>query len=150
MDTKNFQSDFQLVGSRITEFSINNSYYRMTTENSGSKKISLDRKISEMYVDGDYICGLLEVSVEVYIKDNNEDVQNENQYNISLKMEGAFRASSQMPEEDFEKMLDINGCAALYSIARGFIMNTASQTMIEGQIILPLLNFFDISQSDNE
>lgn len=148
MNTEKFQSDFQLIGSRITEFSINNSYYRMTTENSNSKKISLDRKVSEMYTDDDYICGLLEVSIEVYIKDNNEDVQDENQYSILLKMEGAFRASNQMSEENFEKMLDVNGCAALYSIARAFIMNTASQTMIEGQIILPLLNFFDISQSD--
>ena len=153
METKKYESGFQLIGTSIKEFSIKNSYYRMNSENSKNKSIKLGRRITELNSEDNKLYGLLEVTLEVYIADNdniNDDYDDAdyNQYHISLKMEGAFSADSQISENDFKRMIDVNGCAAIYSIARAFIINTTAQTMLEGQIVLPLLNFFDIPSSN--
>lgn len=43
-------------------------------------------------------------------------------------------------ESNFKDMLKINGITSLYSIARGFIQSTTSQTLTSGSVLLPMFN----------
>lgn len=85
------------------------------------------------------------INVHVENKNNSED-----NYTFKMTIEGCFSVEKSFPVEQFKEMLRINGSAALYSIARGFIMGVSAQTMFSGQIVLPLLNFTDMPNQSTE
>lgn len=67
-----------------------------------------------------------------------------------MSIEGCFTAPDEIGEELFKKMLQINGITSLYSIARGFIQSTTSQTLMTGNVLLPMFNVAQYSRDLNE
>ena len=67
-----------------------------------------------------------------------------------MSIEGCFNASSEFGEENFKNMLELNGIASLYSIARGFVQSTSSQTLLAGSVLLPLINVIEYSRNVNK
>ena len=63
---------------------------------------------------------------------------------VKIYIQGCFTDSADISESSFREMLGLNGCAALYSIARAQIINLTSQAMNGGQLILPMINFFEM------
>lgn len=63
------------------------------------------------------------------------------QFNVDMTMQGTCIAPRSMSDESFGRMLGINGCSAIYSVARGIVSSTSAQMLMGGSIILPLVNF---------
>lgn len=151
MNANEYASSFQFLGSRIIEFSIKNSYYNFNFDSSANKTIKFDKNIVDISEKEKGLFGIVNIYINVLISDNKEenDSQNE-QCDIKLLMEGCFKAPAEMTEEEFKEMIETSGAASLYSIARGFIISTTAQSSLGGQVIIPLLNFFEIPKSDAE
>ena len=144
MDANTYQSAFKFIGSRITDLSINHTYFNMESSNSESKSFNLNHKVLDIYEKSGILYGTIQLQLKIDIHNKAKDESDPNyQYDLKLCIEGCF-SSKGMPQEQFKEMLQINGSAALYSIIRGFVMCTTSQTMLGGQIVLPLLNFTDM------
>lgn len=151
MNANEYASSFQFLGSRIIEFSIKNSYYSFNLDSSVNKAINFEKNIVDISKNEEELFGIVNIYINVSVSNSNEETDNQNeQCDIKLSMEGCFKAPVKMPEEEFKEMLETSGAASLYSIARGFIISTTAQSSLGGQVIIPLLNFFEIPKSDAE
>ena len=111
-------------------------------------KASLDvthKVLSIEVVENDNkISGIIEVNIKASLSSGKQ------KYVISLSIEGCFEAPSDVGEEDFRTMLQVNGITSLYSIARGFVQSTTSQTLIAGNVLLPMFNVAAYSKDLDE
>ena len=141
-------SSFNFLGSRITHLDFDSSIFRFE-DRVFTKKIGYKIEIKEVGNDGDhhhYGEVVLTIEVDLEGKDNAQG----NNATIHLAIEGGFHAPDEMDIEEFKKMLQINGAAALYSIARSYLISVTSQSFVYGDIVLPLVNFFPNSASEEE
>lgn len=142
MDTKKQESPFQFMGSRVLELHINNSYVTFDPSSDDCKSVDITHQISDIIEHEKMLLGSVQLEVNVSIS-NSIDKENlsSKELILNMKIEGGFSATEEISKDEFEKMLHINGVAALYSIARGLIISITSQTLTSGQVVLPLLNF---------
>ena len=68
---------------------------------------------------------------------------------IVLVIEGTFSSPSTIPDQEFLMLLNVNGGAALYSIARAKVETISSLTYAEGKIVLPMVNILQFYQERN-
>lgn len=138
MNTEKIQSEFQIVGSRIVKFNLKNDFALLERD---TKKRLADAsyELGSITEFEDKIFGI----VNLYIK---VDAKNKLKQKLSLNLiiEGCFTVSKGTEIEKFKNMLGINGCTALYSIARSFIISVTSQALAGGEIILPMINTFKL------
>lgn len=147
MNATAYKSPFEFVGSRIEKVKIDHTYFSMDNDNSKSREFELHTKIGDVFEHEEKLFGNVNLRVDVNVQDeNNSDVS----YVFNLTIDGCFSIDKDVPKDQFKEMLRINGSAALYSIARGFIMGVSAQTMLSGQITLPLLNFTDMPKESLE
>lgn len=143
--TKNYISAFQYLGSRITDVKIKNDFIELGNSNNIKKSIDVSHEIIsiEEINNGESLSGVIKVNIKVIEKIDNH------KYNVTMSIEGCFAAPVEIGEDTFKKMLQINGITSLYSIARGFIQSTTSQTLISGNILLPMFNVAEYSKDLN-
>ena len=143
---QNYMSAFQYAGSRITNLRIKNDFIDLIESNNVKKSIDVSHEILSINKinDGKVFLGVINVNIKVNAK------KEKKKYNVSMSIEGAFTAPVEIGEELFENMLQINGITSLYSIARGFIQSTTSQTLMTGNVLLPMFNVAQYSRDLNE
>ena len=147
MNANAHKSHFEFIGSRIVNVEINHTYIAMDINNSKSREFELHHEIGEIFDNGEKQFGNIKLMVDVHVENKNNS---EDYYTFKMTIEGCFSIEKSFPVEQFKEMLRINGSAALYSIARGFILGVSAQTMFNGQIVLPLLNFTDMPNQSTE
>ena len=142
----NYMSAFQYIGSRITSLKIKNDFVDLFDSNEVKKSIDVSHEILsiEKVNEGKSLLGIINLNIKVNTKKDKQ------KYNISMSIEGCFTAPDEIGEELFKKMLQINGITSLYSIARGFIQSTTSQTLMMGNVLLPMFNVAQYSRDLNE
>ena len=143
---QNYMSAFQYAGSRITNLRIKNDFIDLIESNNVKKSIDVSHEILSINKinDGKVFLGVINVNIKVTAK------KEKKKYNVSMSIEGAFTAPVEIGEELFENMLQINGITSLYSVARGFIQSTTSQTLMSGNVLLPMFNVAQYSKDLNE
>ena len=143
MDVNKMKSPFRFMASHILELHIDNTYIKLDDSPNNHKYVDVSHEIPEIVEQDDGWIGLVELTIKVNISEDNDSADDmpPSKYALDMRIEGGFTAGKDMPKDDFEQMLHVNGTAALYSIARGFIISTSSQTLVGGQVVLPLLNF---------
>lgn len=131
-----YLSDFQIIGTSIKNFKIKNDFIAISNDNKFKRKIDLSHAIPSINVinDGKTYSGIILLNIKVSLSSSKK------KYIVDLCIEGCFNAPSEMGEESFKNMLRVNGITSLYSIARGFIQSTTSQTLLSGSILLPMFN----------
>lgn len=144
--SKSLQSPFQLVATQILEYKIENSFLTIPDDVEISTECEYDTKLLDGAPEDNVLSGLvfLEVKVIVNSSDNNT-------LKATLKMAGGFGQKGD-DKEAFTKMLEINGCASLYSYARSYLsQNIALATSTGGkQIIIPLINVFKLKEKKDK
>ncbi|MDD6311996.1 MAG: hypothetical protein PUB08_00790 [Firmicutes bacterium] len=134
---KSYQSPFQFIGSSVKSLRIKNDFLDLPKDGAkGSldvshKVVSVNTKSDDK---GGYTSGVIELHI---VASNTVDKK---KYTVDLLMDGCFAVFEQMEVNDFRKMLVVNGVTALYSIARGFIISVSSQTLMSGNVTLPMFN----------
>lgn len=137
MDVKKVESQFQLLSSLIVSLNVNNTFLIYDERKPGDKKIDVSYEIkhTESLCEQNRQYGVLDLIIEL------SSAIEDDQYNLSAVIRGFFNAPLEMSQENFIEMLKINGCAALYSVARGIIGCISSQTFSMGNIVMPMVNF---------
>lgn len=141
-----YLSDFQIIGSTIKSIKIKNDFYTMNNGKNVKRKIDISHLIGDVETmeGGEILSGTVILNIKVAISENKK------KYNLEMSIEGCFSAPSQMGDEIFKNMLEVNGITALYSIARGFVQSTSSQTLLTGSVLLPMINVVAYSRDLRE
>lgn len=141
-----FLSAFQIVGSTIKSVKIRNDLLTLNNNNNVKRKIDISHLLGniELLDDGKTLSGTIILNIKVNISENKK------KYILEMSIEGCFNAPSEIGEETFKKMLEVNGITSLYSIARGFVQSTSSQTVLSGNVLLPMINVVAYSKSLND
>lgn len=141
-----YLSAFEYIGSRITNFRIKNDFIDLIDSEKVKKSIDVSHEILnvETFNEGKTFSGVINVNIKVSEKID------KHKYNVTMSIEGCFTAPVKIGEDVFKKMLQINGITSLYSIARGFIQSTTSQTLMSGNILLPMFNVAEYSKDLND
>lgn len=141
-----YLAPFQYLGSRISNCKIRNDF--LVIDNSKELKAALDVTHNVLSVEAveneNVISGIIEVNIKASLSSGKQ------KYVISLSIEGCFKSPLDIGEDTFRAMLQINGITSLYSIARGFVQSTTSQTLISGNVLLPMFNVAAYSKDLNE
>ena len=145
MNVNSIKSEFQFIGSSINRLAISNDFVVFPDASTLDKNIDVSYDILEISKDEDNVWGTIDLYIECTISDCNSN-QNEtnNVCTISLSINGCFIDNTSLDESTFKKMLSVNGCAALYSIARSFVMSVSSQLSVNCNITLPMINTFKL------
>lgn len=133
-------SPFTFIASRITHLDFDSNIF-IFDENKFDKKFGCSAEVHDLRNSDGKRYGEVVLKVQVEL-DNKQPDPDSKKGSIHLTIEGGFSAPEDMAEEEFSTMLKVNGSAALYSIARAYLISVTSQSFVRGQITLPLVNFF--------
>lgn len=151
MNVNNVISEFQFIGSSINRLSVSNDFVVFPDSSTLDKNIDVSYDILEISKDDDNIWGTIDLYIECNISDcNSNENETDNVCAISLSINGCFTDNSSLDENTFKKRLSVNGCAALYSIARSFIMSVSSQLSVNCNITLPMINTFKLVEKSED
>lgn len=111
----------------------------MMTKISASTKrtFGLDIKCSQPIIKENKKYGKLLMLIDISLEQNEME---ESTDKFQIVIEGVFSSSPAIDDEKFMELLNINGGAALYSIARAKIEAISSLIYNEGKILLPMIN----------
>ena len=148
MNTDNIKSNFQFIGNSITSLNIHNDFVALP-ESDVSKRVDVSYDIQNAGEDEDGIWGMVNLYVDCSLVAESEDETDKPKaYSVRLVLNGCFTDNKDVPFEEFEKMLKINGFAALYSVARSIIISISAQSVVSGSIVLPMINVFKLHKKD--
>ena len=143
-----YLSDFTIIGNSIRKLKIRNDFVVLPDNKDTKRKIDVSHRIESIDITEEELSGILTLNVKVTISSGKD------KFVVDLSIEGCFIAPLEMGEETFTDMLQLNGLTSLYSIARGFVQSTTSQTLISGSILLPMFNVAayskDLDANDSE
>ena len=144
MNTKNVEASFQLVSTFVSELSVKNSFFSYDERIPGDKKIDVAYSIPREPITKDgKIVGTLSLQIRVMSKIE-EDL-----LHLELVLNGCFTDEGS-DAEAFKNLLRLNGCVALYSIARATVNSVSSQLFSVGNIVLPMVNFIKFRQMEED
>ena len=143
MDIKQFESTFQFIGSSITNLKSSNGIRTIRDESSLTHEIDTSYEITHCDEIEDDFVGILVLNITIKLK---EQKTKGKRLLINVQIEGVFKANKALGKDGFVNMLRINGTASLFSIARAFIMSLTSQMLLDGKVVIPLVNFYQMEE----
>ena len=146
MDSKNISSPFQLLQNNVLEFTFSNNETICLDNEDVQRVCNTEYNIVKVEKSNSSHLGAIELTIEAkrLIKKNNCG------FSLKLCINGIFSAPLDMPEEIFCRMLELNGIAALYSIARGKISSLASLCYPSEPVIIPMINVNKLVKQKNK
>jgi hypothetical protein len=144
MNIENVKATLQMVGSRIVSLDIKNMFVFLENTDKGIERaIDVSYEVGDPFEseggNGELMC-LIRLNIEIKIK---KEIQ---EANITLVTEGGF-ASNTHNKEELKEMTAVNGAAAIYSVARGTIASITGQMCEGGQVLIPMLNIYEMNKS---
>jgi hypothetical protein len=133
MELNKITSDLTYLGNTIKEIKVNNHFVSLGDD--VTKEIGFDYGVSNIETYDDGRMGRIQMSISVFL--SSEKVEKDE---FSLLLEGAFSVPQSVTEDDFIRLLSLNGAAALYSIGRGKIETISALTFLNGKLNLPMVN----------
>lgn len=144
---ENIVSDFQILGTNIKTLNLTNDFIYFQDNNEDiDRKVGINYEILDIHQSHDKLIGTLLFMIDLDITDKSRE--DHNQIHLSLEIEGGFY-SSNLDQNVFKQMIEINGVASLFSIARSFILSVTSQAIPGSQIVIPMINVTKIKKSKN-
>jgi preprotein translocase subunit SecB len=146
MEINKILSQFQLLATSIRNFSFENDFVVYHDDESIEKELDVFYEINDITSDEEekLLIGTISLYIDAVIKNENEQMK------INLVIQGGFKSTVNDEDEsltEFRKLLSLNGCATLYSLARSIIVSFTSQSCLGGNILLPMINVFKLKES---
>ncbi len=148
MDVKNFQSKFQLVANSISHLEIKNDFINLDESQDLVKQFGLKPIQEHIETHEHYKSAGLKLNVCVKIQEKVEEQPKT--FSADFTVDGVFVTDVATSDAEFKEKLLINGSAALFSIARGFLTNVSAQVLVDGKVVLPLVNFMEFAKGDKK
>lgn len=140
MDAKNIKSGFQLLATSIKTIDFINNFTYFTESEEIERNFDVTYEVDDISYDDDEntIMGTISLNVIAIVKNKESEMK------FNLIIQGCFISEEDIKAEDFRNMLELNGCATLYSIARAIVLNISSQACYGAHILLPMINLFKL------
>lgn len=146
MDINECLSNFQFIGSSVRHLEVNNNHVYISEEEWKQiiPNIDVNYSIEDISIDEESksLFGIINLNLMLSIESS------EKKTSVSLVLQGCF-SDKPSNKENFKQLLSLNGCTALYSIARSIVASTLSQCVSGHQIILPMINVFKMVGENN-
>ena len=144
LDMKKHLSGFQIIGHVTKSIKLKNDFIGFEDDAKLNRSIQADYTVSDLYTNEDDSCiiGSILLHVKCEVKESAKK-----KLVCETVTEGLFTAPKDIGQEQFEKMLGLNGCSTLYSITRALIVSLTSQSLGYGKVVLPMINFFKLNES---
>lgn len=143
MDIDTIVSPFQLVGTKVVKFRMTNDY--VTLANNPHIKCDASYSVDNVEKQDNIYMGIMKLNIKAVTKGPAKA-----KMSCNITIEGCFACPEEIGEDSFIKMLGINGCASLFSIARAFICSTTALATSGGHLILPMINTFKLVDAETE
>lgn len=144
MNLNQVVANLDIVSSSIHRLNVSSQMFKISDSN--QKEFGLDIKCSKPTIIDGVKFGKLLMQIQVSVLP--EQIEFSPDF-FELVIEGVFSANTELPDEEFMTLLNINGGAALYSIARSKIETISSLTYAEGKILLPMINIVQYYQEQS-
>ena len=144
MNLNQVTANLDFVTSSIHSLNVNSKMLRIS--NANKREFGLDIKCSKPSTTDNIKYGKLLMHVDVSVMHENADLAPDT---FDLVIEGVFSSPADISDDEFMSLLNINGGAALYSIARAKIETISSLTYSDGKILLPMINIIQYYQERN-
>ena len=145
MELNKIIADLDFVSATVHNIEMTNNSSELLE--SSKRSFSLDIKYNEPIVQDDKKYGGLLLEVNISVTHEDPEVSEDS---IKLIMEGLFSSPSTIDDDKFLELLNINGGAALYSIARAKIEAISGLVYNEGKLLLPMINMVQYYQEKNK
>ncbi len=142
MDFNKISADLDFIASVVHNIEMNANMVAITSAT--KQTFDLDIKCTNPVIENESKFGKLLMQINVKLQDENELPDT-----LTMVLEGVFSADENMDDDKFMELLNINGGAVLFSIARSKIEVISSLTYIEGKITLPMVNIIQYFQERN-
>jgi len=130
-------SPFTFIGSRIKKLTYTNPFINLPAD--AKYMLDADYSVDEMTVNENRPRGIITLSLKVKISYKRKAGS------LNLELEGCFDLEDESVDEDaFERMLQINGVAMLYSIGRSILQTITSQSYLGESVALPMINVISL------
>lgn len=148
MNIQNAIADLQLVGTSVRKINLENTFTFYSDTDAVQKRFDLNYHVGNISKEEDCFWGCVILNLVINISDNEEKEDTKpKSLSFEIEIEGCFTYGGD-DEPDFREMLEINGTASVYSIARSMVTTITSQTFNGDKVVLPMLNFFDLANSN--
>lgn len=144
MNLNQVTANLDFIASVVHILNVNCKMFKITDAN--KKEFSLDIKCSKPTIGENAKLGKLLMQINVSVMQENADLEPDT---FELVLEGAFSSPVSLSDDEFMGLLNVNGGAALYSIARAKIEAISGLTYTEGKILLPMVNIIQYYQERN-
>lgn len=131
------ENNIQMIDNYITryEFKVNR---KITSREAVSVDIDLVYKILKPQESGNYKLIGIELSDELTLKNNNDELGK-----INITIYGIFKFNKVIKEEEIQKNLKTTGVSNLYQILRAYVSSNTALSQSVPTINLPLINFVE-------
>lgn len=131
-----------LIGTTIKNLSIENDIVDVERDGKRTFGININEPDFQRTFDDLYARIAIDIEVEIH--------QSENQFcKLRCSLEGAFLAENGVEENEFKKLVIVNGASALIGIARGKIEAITGNIFSNGKVVIPFVNVLDYYKSEN-
>lgn len=144
MDTEKIKAGFQLIATSIKTIEFSNTFISFQQDEEELKKsFDVSYEVDEIFIENQQqtILGTITLEVTALIESTEAEMK------FEMAIQGCFASEENLEEEAFRNMLELNGCATLYSIARAMILSISSQACYGAHILLPMINVFKLKDS---
>lgn len=144
MNLNQIAADIDFVSSCIRSVTINATMEKISDNN--AKTFGMDIMCSKPEIQENRKIGQLRMHIFVEVKPDNPVGASDK---IDMVLDGKFSGKAGIADDKFLNLLNINGGAALYSIARSKIEALSGLVYEEGKIMLPMINIIQYYQELN-
>lgn len=144
MDIKDTVATFQLKGTRIVDFNIQNDFIDLPGNDELNKSINLGNPSIKIDDNKDNENDMLFAELQLKANILYEHKELPQKLNISITVEGFF-SFSEKSEDKFKQMLCLNGNSNLYTVIRSYVTTISSLALNSGKIIMPMINFLKLA-----
>ena len=145
MKLNQIAANIDIVASFVHTINVNCKMPKITESN--RREFSLDIKCAPPINDDEGKIGRLLMQIIISVFQENTELEPDT---FEFVIEGVFSSHENISDDEFMDLLNINGGAALYSIARAKIETVSGLTYADGKILLPMVNIIQYFQERSE
>lgn len=130
----------QLIGTKIQKLEVDNNIINIEKE----AKRSFSLNINEPHFEEDkgQLFAQMVIDFEVQVEQTDDQTMT-----LEMSLEGAFVSDEDAKEEEFKKLVAVNGAAAIIGIARGKIETLTANIFNDGKVVIPFINVVEYYKS---
>lgn len=143
MELNSIITGIKLGGTTIKRISVENNIVDVEKEAKRNFGLNINEPYFEKIEDGFFSQMTIDFKVEI-------EQSEEQKFKLELSLEGAFLSADDIDEKSFEKLVIVNGAAAIIGIARGKIETITANIFNNGKIVIPFVNVIEYYKSVSE